>query len=1026
MSTGWNEFELGAVRAIQRRFSGQATNVAARVLRRVITDEAIVIISTLLLLGTPLSHSGFVLTSMTLSECINGAIKFLTQRPRPFWFSSGNVRNPAHAFEADYSFPSSHAQVTASLVVAALMEYRLAVGTQLVLIFSVLVMGLARILLGVHFPTDVVVGWLIGSAVPLLLQHIDIVEWYTLLPSHAHRVVVAFLWPVFSYGLLLLIRSRVAGPSTEQIDNWQKCASPLEQKKLCLRTLDRYDFQIASFTGSLFAYSVLLVMPYQRFFFENDEARSLSWTDARLSGPLPPLSEIMSPYTFRLALGLIIQMAVLFPIAFCLPIGQADGQPRRRRRAFKWFAMMLTSVWVMLGTPLFSEYALGITFPIAPVSIPLSEKPHGDHLFSCHLEMPSLHIDHDLERRMHTVTSLSELQAHIRKASSKGELVRVVGGGHSQMLTEYLSRRADGITPPRQRVVRYLSLDHEAFSGYHLHPIKGNSTRRRVTVGAGMYAGQSPERGVPWDASLTGRLWQDGLALPNVPGVLFQTVAGLFLSPSDGGSSAYSISDALVEMRYVDARGNIQCVSREDTSDDGALRWAAFGGSSMGLMGVAIDFTLEVEPAYCIRRVFDFKTTDYLHDAGPRHLWHKARANEIIQYLDASDYTRMFVLARHKHKSAQWTRREQNSTSLSADVLYMDRDATRVAPNCTGDKALDGPTSDAVHAFIEDHSMPRFQQAMLVLMGNMVMQKACWRPNHTSPTLGSSFWASLKQTDLWKRAFVEAHRNPAMSGVRVIILERCLRAVAEANWAEIIKYGPTDELWGTCMGVSITPPHFMIGSHPTAYTAPWHVQLAVDATVDPRLAHVHFAELVFRMGMPWQTPNGTVVNLDEETVLSTLSEFLVNAADGTTDNRRSAWPTGASIIEVYRGRATPFLLNPNGYHPHHPALYKYNDNPLPRTRGTSLRVNVFAVAGMGSDVYEKAFARIWRAFLEAGIPFAVHLSKHAPLLQKDKAVLSGVRRVMGMARLTAMRQIVYAEDPLGTFRSPYLEHLLFS
>ena len=90
---------------------------------------------------------------------VNGAFKLAFHGPRPYWYSP-KVR--ALASETSFGVPSGHAQATATiwgLLAASLRKW----WGWLAAIVLTLLIGLSRLYLGVHFPHDVLLGWLIGG-----------------------------------------------------------------------------------------------------------------------------------------------------------------------------------------------------------------------------------------------------------------------------------------------------------------------------------------------------------------------------------------------------------------------------------------------------------------------------------------------------------------------------------------------------------------------------------------------------------------------------------------------------------------------------------------------------------------------------------------------------------------------------------------------------------------------------------------------------------------------------------------------
>lgn len=98
------------------------------------------------------------------SLCVNGIIKNLVKMPRPFSRGISCVREDT---ATGYSFPSGHTQgfATWSTVFAAHFKknwLRIIVGLLIVLV------GFSRMYLGAHYPSDVIVGIVLGVGLALL------------------------------------------------------------------------------------------------------------------------------------------------------------------------------------------------------------------------------------------------------------------------------------------------------------------------------------------------------------------------------------------------------------------------------------------------------------------------------------------------------------------------------------------------------------------------------------------------------------------------------------------------------------------------------------------------------------------------------------------------------------------------------------------------------------------------------------------------------------------------------------------
>jgi undecaprenyl-diphosphatase len=108
----------------------------------------------------------FIAGAVLATYIVVTVTKVLIAYPRPF-----KTLTDLHVLISlpnDYSFPSGHAALTMALATSVYL-FRKRLGT---LLFAfAFVVGLARIYVGVHYPLDVGVGFLLGYGIPKLLGH---------------------------------------------------------------------------------------------------------------------------------------------------------------------------------------------------------------------------------------------------------------------------------------------------------------------------------------------------------------------------------------------------------------------------------------------------------------------------------------------------------------------------------------------------------------------------------------------------------------------------------------------------------------------------------------------------------------------------------------------------------------------------------------------------------------------------------------------------------------------------------------
>lgn len=115
----------------------------------------------------------YVLVAVAGGAALTFALKFLYDRPRPSLVAP-------EALPGDPSFPSGHAAVSAVvyltlglLLARAVPERRLKVYVVALAVALALAVGVSRVYLGVHWPTDVLAGWALGGAWALLCWQVE-------------------------------------------------------------------------------------------------------------------------------------------------------------------------------------------------------------------------------------------------------------------------------------------------------------------------------------------------------------------------------------------------------------------------------------------------------------------------------------------------------------------------------------------------------------------------------------------------------------------------------------------------------------------------------------------------------------------------------------------------------------------------------------------------------------------------------------------------------------------------------------
>ncbi|GBD10072.1 hypothetical protein HRbin22_02335 [Candidatus Thermoflexus japonica] len=134
-------------------------------------EEAFLFILPALLWGYRKREALYAATGLLLGSYLTFVLKDIFAMPRPFQIAPDQVRVLLPGGEAlGYGLPSGHALNAAALwgTLAGMVGRPFFTAFAIGLVFLI---GLSRIVLGVHFPHDVLAGWGIGTLVALLMVY---------------------------------------------------------------------------------------------------------------------------------------------------------------------------------------------------------------------------------------------------------------------------------------------------------------------------------------------------------------------------------------------------------------------------------------------------------------------------------------------------------------------------------------------------------------------------------------------------------------------------------------------------------------------------------------------------------------------------------------------------------------------------------------------------------------------------------------------------------------------------------------
>jgi len=188
---------------------------------------------------------GFRVFMILLSTDIIGTgFKQLFRQPRPYWI--GDVKGMG--VETSYGIPSTHA--SDSLSVWSYLAYKLKKRwLWITAVVLILLISFSRLYLGVHFPHDVVFGWVIGLTVLYLFIKSEqkVADWINARTT-SFQVGFAFVISLLFVVVGLLVKVLIAGSSDAEA--WSHYATEA-------RSLSSYFTLAGAFFGAGSGYSLM-------------------------------------------------------------------------------------------------------------------------------------------------------------------------------------------------------------------------------------------------------------------------------------------------------------------------------------------------------------------------------------------------------------------------------------------------------------------------------------------------------------------------------------------------------------------------------------------------------------------------------------------------------------------------------------------------------------------------------------------------------------------------------------------------
>ena len=278
---------------------------------------------------------------LSVSDSLNRLLKFVFHQPRPYWVSD---KLRVIQAEVSYGLPSGHAQhgVTVWGTLAARGKGWL----RWLMAALIFLIGFSRVVLAVHFPTDVLAGWLIGGAIlwAFLKWEAAVMAWFNRF-TPAQKIGLAF-----AASMLLLIISLVGLAFVPPVDppQWEINATrafSLAPGKSAIHP--RVTTGMVGVAGTFFGLVAGAILMFQRGGFD---ARG-TWSKRAL----------------RFALGMIAVVILWLGLRMLFPRDASLVS-----QGLRYFRSALTGFWVAYVAPwMFIKLGLQTTAKVLDQPVPI-------------------------------------------------------------------------------------------------------------------------------------------------------------------------------------------------------------------------------------------------------------------------------------------------------------------------------------------------------------------------------------------------------------------------------------------------------------------------------------------------------------------------------------------------------------------------------------------------------------------------------------------------------------------------------